>query len=303
MWFTFAIIALLCWSGSDLFSKIGCQDAEDKYSHLKMVTAVGVVMGLHAAYEIFAGGVEMSWHVILTYLPVSMLYILSMAIGYLGLRYIELSISSPICNSSGAIVAVLTFITVGIGEDLPPVALVAVALVCIGVIALGFTEANEDEELRRARQDASNHHYAKSWIAILIPVIYCLLDALGTFADSRVLEVLDEDSANVAYELTFLIMGVACAIYVLGIKKQKLIARQEAPKYTGAVFETIGQFFYIYALADTEHVAFAAPIISSYCVASVIWSRLFLKEKLSKKHYASILLVVAGIVILGILDI
>ena len=303
MWFTFAIIALLCWSGSDLFSKIGCQDAEDKYSHLKMVTAVGVVMGLHAAYEIFAGGVEMSWHVILTYLPVSMLYILSMAIGYLGLRYIELSISSPICNSSGAIVAVLTFITVGIGEDLPPVALVAVALVCIGVIALGFTEANEDEELRRARQDASNHHYAKSWIAILIPVISCLLDALGTFADSRVLEVLDEDSANVAYELTFLIVGILCAVYVLGVKKQKLIPRQEAPKYTGAIFETIGQFFYIYALADTEHVAFAAPIISSYCVASVIWSRLFLKEKLSKKHYASILLVVAGIVILGILDI
>lgn len=303
MWFTFAIIALLCWSGSDLFSKIGCQDASDKYSHLKMVTAVGVVMGLHAAYEIFFNGVEMSWHVILTYLPVSMLYILSMAIGYLGLRYIELSISSPICNSSGAIVAVLTFITVGIGEDLPPVALVAVALVCIGVIALGFTEANEDEELRRARQDASNHHYAKSWIAILIPIIYCLLDALGTFADSRVLEVLDEDSANCAYELTFLIVGILCAVYVLGIKKQKLVARQEAPKYTGAVFETIGQFFYIYALADSEHVAFAAPIISSYCVASVLWSRIFLKEKLSLKHYLSIATVVAGIVILGILDI
>ena len=303
MWFTFAIIALLCWSGSDLFSKIGCQDARDKYSHLKMVTAVGVVMGLHAAYEIFAGGVEMSARVMLTYLPVSMLYILSMAIGYLGLRYIELSISSPICNSSGAIVAVLTFCTVGISEDLPPVALVAVALVCIGVIGLGFTEANEDEELRRARQDASNHHYAKSWIAILIPIIYCLLDALGTFADSRVLEVLDEDSANCAYELTFLIVGILCAVYVLGVKKQKLIARQEAPKYTGAVFETVGQFFYIYALADSEHVAFAAPIISSYCVASVLWSRIFLKEKLSWKHYLSIAVVVAGIVILGILDI
>ena len=303
MWFWFALIALLCWSGSDLFSKIGCQDAEDKYSHLKMVMAVGLVMGLHAAYEIFIGGVEINGKILLTYLPVSMLYILSMAIGYLGLRYIELSISSPICNSSGAIVAVLTLATVGIGEDLPPLALVAVALVCIGVIALGFTEANEDEELRRARQDASNHHYAKSWIAILIPIIYCLLDALGTFADSRVLEVLDEDSANVAYELTFLIVGILCAVYVLGIKKQKLIPRQEAPKYTGAIFETIGQFFYIYALADTEHVAFAAPIISSYCVASVIWSRIFLKEKLSKKHYASIAMVIAGVVILGILDI
>lgn len=303
MWFWFAVIALLCWSGSDLFSKIGCQDEKDKYSHLKMVTAVGIVMGLHAAYEIFIGGVEINLSIILTYLPVSALYIVSMAVGYLGLRYIELSISSPICNSSGAIVAVLTIITVGIGDEVPPVALVAVALVCIGVIGLGFTEANEDEELRRARQDESNRHYAKSWIAIFIPIVYCLLDALGTFADSRVLELIDEDSANVAYELTFLAVGLVSLFYVTVVKKQRLVAKQEAPKYTGAIFETIGQFFYIYALADTEHVAFAAPIISSYCVASVVWGRIFLKEKLSKKHYLCIFTVVVGIVIMGILDI
>lgn len=302
MWFWFALIALLCWSGSDLFSKIGCQDPDDKYSHYKMVMAVGVVMGLHAAYEVFIGGVEINLEIILQYLPVSLLYISSMAIGYIGLRYIELSISSPICNSSGAIVAILIFATQGFGE-LPPMALAAVALVCAGVIALGFTEANEDEDLRRARQDASNHHYAKSWLAIALPVIYCLLDALGTFADSRVLETLNEDSANVAYELTFLFAAIVSAVYVLGIKKQKLIPKREVPKYTGAIFETAGQFAYIYALADTAHSALAAPMISAYCVASVVWSRLFLKEKLSLKHYASVFLVVVGIVILGILDI
>ena len=302
MWFGFAVIALLCWSGSDLFSKIGCQDAKDKYSHLKMVMAVGLVMGIHAAYEIFVGGTEINGDVILTYLPVSMLYIVSMAIGYLGLRYIELSISSPICNSSGAVVAILIFATRGFGE-LPPAAIAAVALVCVGVVALGITEAREDDELRRARQDASNHHYAKSFIAILLPIIYCLLEALGTFADTIVLETLDEDSANVAYELTFLAVGIVCAIYVLGVKKQKLLPKQEAPKYAGAICETAGQFAYIYALADTKHAALAAPIISAYCVASVLWSRIFLKEKLSIKHYGSILLVVAGIVILGILDI
>ena len=302
MWFTFAVIALLCWSGSDLFSKIGCQSETDKYSHLKMVTAVGTVMGLHACYEIFIGGVEISWSVILTYLPVSILYILSMAIGYVGLRYIELSISSPFCNSSGAVVAVLTFATVGISDDLPPVALVAVALVCLGVFFLGLTEANEDPELRRARQDESNRHYAKSWIAILIPVIYCLLDALGTFADSRVLEVLDEDSANVAYELTFFAVGVLCFIYVVLIRGEPLIAKRERPKYLGACFETAGQFAYIYALADETHVMFSAPIISSYCAVSVLWSRLFLKEKLSWKHYAAIAVTVAGIAVLGLYD-
>lgn len=302
MWFVFALVACVCWSGSDLFSKIGCRDDSDKYSHLKMVTAVGFVMGLHAVYGIFIGGVEISWNVIVTYLPVSALYILSMAIGYLGLRYIELSISSPICNSSGAIVAILSFATLGVAADLPKFAFVAVALVCLGVIGLGFTEATEDDELRKARQDVSNYHYAKSWIAIVIPVIYCLLDALGTFADSRVLETLDEDSANCAYELTFLAVGLVSFIYVKFIKKQKF-GKSEFPKYTGAIFETIGQFFYIYALADTEHVAFVAPIISSYCVVSVIWGRLFLKEKLSAKHYICVLTVIIGVVILGILDI
>lgn len=301
MWFWLSLTALVFWSGSDLFSKIGCADASDKYSHLKMVMAVGIVMGLHACYEIFIGGTDISLQIILTYLPVSMLYIVSMAIGYLGLRYIELSISSPICNSSGAIVAVLCLSIDGI-DSVVPLQLAATALVCAGVVALGIIEAHEDDELRRARQEASNHRYTKSWLALALPVIYCLLDALGTFADNRVLEVLDEDSANVAYELTFLLCGVLCFIYTVIIKKDRLVPKMEAPKYAGAVFETAGQFAYIYAIADQAHVAMAAPIISAYCAASVLWSRIFLKEKLSWKHYAAIVVVVAGIVILGVCD-
>ena len=46
----------------------------------------------------------------------------------------------------------------------------------------------------------------------------------------------------------------------------------------------------------------SAPIISSYCAASVLWSRLFLKEKLSWKHYLMIAFVVTGIVIMGVFD-
>ena len=211
-----------------------------------------------------------------------------MAIGYLGLRYIELSISSPICNSSGAIVAILTLAVDGLGS-IVAMQLLAVGFVIVGIIGLGITEATEDEELRKARQEACNHRYTKSVIAILIPIIYCLLDALGTFADSRVLLTLNEDSANTAYELTFLIVGICCA-------------KQEVPKYAGALCETAGQYAYIYALADEAHVALAAPIISAYCVLSVVWSRLILKEKLSFKHYAAIVIVVIGIVILGLYD-
>lgn len=299
-WFWFSIIALLCWSGSDFFSKIGCRDASDKYSQYKMVTAVGVVMGIHAAIEIFVGGVEISWQVIWTYLPVSLLYIGSMTLGYVGLRYIELSISSPICNASGALVAIIAIVS-GTAEKMAAAQYIAIFLACAGVIGLGFVEANEDDELRAARQEASNYKYAKSWLALALPIAYCILDAAGTFADDLVLETLNEDSANVAYELTFLIAGIVSFVYTVIIKKQKLLPKAEGPKYIGAAFETAGQLAYIYALASGES-ALAAPIIASYCMASVLWSRLFLKEKLSWKHYTCILVTFAGILIMGIYD-
>lgn len=299
-WFWFSIIALLCWSGSDFFSKIGCRDASDKYSQYKMVTAVGVVMGIHAAFEIFVGGVDISWQVIWTYLPVSLLYIGSMTLGYVGLRYIELSISSPICNASGALVAIIAIVS-GTAGKMAIAQYIAIFLACSGVIGLGFVEANEDDDLRAARQEASNYKYAKSWLALALPIAYCILDAAGTFADDLVLETLNEDSANVAYELTFLVAGIVSFIYTVIIKRQKLLPKAEGPKYIGAAFETAGQLAYIYALASGES-ALAAPIIASYCMVSVLWSRLFLKEKLSWKHYTCILVTFAGILIMGIYD-
>lgn len=299
-WFWLSVTALLCWSGSDLFSKIGCREQQDKTAHLKMVVAVGAVMGIHAAVEIFAQGVAITLHAILVYLPVSLLYILSMTVGYKGLRYIELSVSSPISNSSGALVAILTLATSGLGA-VSPLQLAATALTCAGVIGLGFADLCEDKEARAARQRVSGYPYARSFTAIALPVLYCVLDAAGTFADSLVLKTLNEDSANVAYELTFLAAGAVCLVILL-CRHERFTLRQEAPKYIGACFETAGQLAYIYALADSAHVALSAPIISGYCLASVLWSRLFLKEKLSRRHYAMIFIAITGIVLLGVSD-
>ncbi len=299
-WFWFSLAALLCWSGSDFFSKLGCRDSSDSYSHLKMITAVGLVMGIHALSEII-GGVSISFDILLAYLPVSLLYILSMLLGYLGLRYIELSISSPICNASGALVAIFS-VLLGLSQLDHPLQYIAIALSCLGVIGLGVAEATEDEALRTKRQESSNYKYAKSWLAIALPVAYCILDAAGTFADSIVLTSIDENSANVAYELTFFAAGIIALLYTVFVKKQRFTFRQEAPKYIGALFETAGQFAYIFALSDSQHVAFSAPIISSYCAVSVLWSRLFLKEKLSRKHYSAIAVTLVGIVLMGVFD-
>lgn len=299
-WFFLSLIALLCWSFSDLFSKIGCADPEDKTNAFKMVTAVGMVMGIHAIYTLAFTGVNFSFKTMLAYLPVSFFYISSMALGYVGLRFIELSILSPICNSSGAVVTVMCLVA---GAVITKTQLGAVVLVAVGIIGLGIAEMTEDDELRIARQSKSNYKYSKSFIALLIPLIYCLLDALGTYADGIILQRLDEDAANTAYELTFLICGIASFIYIKFVKKSKFLPKKEAPKYIAALCETGGQFAYIYAMSDTKHVALSAPIVSAYCVVSVLWGRIFLKEKLPLKQYICIALTVIGITVLGIFDV
>ena len=237
-----------------------------------------------------------------------------MILGYVGLRYIELSVSSPICNSSGAIAAILCFIFL---QEMPNTwQWIGVACVAVGVVALGAAELTESDYAREMRQRNSKVKYDKSWIALLFPILYCLIDASGTFVDSVLLReeatgtfldtvfprVLEEGVANVAYELTWLAVGVVAAVYVLAIKRDRLHVKDDGAKLIGGVFETAGQFAYIYALGDTTHTGFAAAIISAYCAVSVLWSRIFLKEKLSWKHYASIALAVIGIVILGVFD-
>ena len=302
MWFVLSLVALLCWSGSDLFSKIGSKP-DDKYSQWKMVIAVGLVMGIHAAFEIFVNGVQINWAAILTYLPASALYISSMVLGYIALRYIELSVSSPVCNSSGAIASLFMIIFFfkmsGIETQSQLVGTIFGIIACgIGVVGLGFAEMGEDEEVKLKRQEKANVKYSKSWIAIVLPILYCFIDAAGTVADTFILETLDENVANVAYELTFLACGGIAAIYVFAIKRDKPTVKREFPKVVGAVCETAGQFAYIMALAQNS--VAAAPIVCCYCALSVVWGAIFLKERLSWKHYIAIAITIAGIVLLGV---
>ena len=298
-WFFLSLLAILFWSGSDFFSKLG-SPARDKNSHLKMTAVVGITMGIHAVYMMTAGGVTVTLRDIIVYLPASLCYILSMAVGYAGLRYIELSVSSPVCNTSGAVAAILC--AVFLGQSMGSMQLIGVAAVTAGVVALEAVDIKLDG--RFAKKD----NYVNSLKAILYPLIYCAVDGLGTFADAWLLGTyIEEDPANVAYELTFLLTAVISLIYLIGVKKDRFwenplpeIRRLELPKVLAAIVETAGQYFYIFALS--ANAILSAPLISAYCVVSMIWSRIFLKEKLSKGKYIAIAITVIGIIILGASD-
>lgn len=297
MWFPLALITALFWGGSDLFSKMGA-DPRDKYSHLRMVIMVGAVMGIHG-FVLFCFHYDQFHPVsILKYLPVSACYILSMAIGYVGLRFLDLSVSSPVCNSSGALTAVLCFLL--LGQTMSWIQFAAVILVVLGVVLLSIFDMEDENKARIFRGEVIEEKYTVSALAVSIPIIYCIIDALGTFGDALVMdawEVVSEEEAEIAYEFTFLLCAIAAFIFVVFIKKQKFRLWEEREKGLGALCETAGQFAYVYAIADNA--IMAAPLISSYCLFSVILSHVFLKEKLTARQYAAIAIAVVGIVVMG----
>lgn len=304
-WFIFALITMLAWGAADLFYKKGA-DENDKYSHLKTSMMVGVIMGIHALYTLIFGDIGYDFKNLLIYLPVSMMYILSMTVGYFGLRYLEVSISSPIQNSSGVVTCILLVTVLGETLDIPIA--IAVAVICLAVFVLGILEKKESDKLR----EAGDEKYRVGFIAFFMPIIYCIVDALGTFFDGYYLddftttplvgvtEETFEDVANTSYELTFFICAVLIFIF-LKAKKQKIVIREQGSRTVAAVFETVGQFTYVYAMSGRAVVA--APMIASYSVVAMILSRIFPKEKLSAKQYACIVFIMLGIVVLGIYDV
>ncbi|MBR0278035.1 MAG: EamA family transporter, partial [Clostridia bacterium] len=181
MWFLFALLTTLIWGFADLFYKKSADDS-DKYSHLKTSVIVGLVMGIHAIYTLITGNIGYDFKNILIYLPVSSMYILSMTIGYFGLRYLELSISSPIQNSSGAVTCILCFVI--LGQSMNLLSAVGVILICAGVIFLGIVE----KKLQDSYDINSEKKYKIGFIAFMMPVLYCIIDSLGTFFDAYYLD-------------------------------------------------------------------------------------------------------------------
>lgn len=297
-WYISGILTIILWGTADLFYKKGT-DPRDRYSHLKIVVMVALVMGMQAIFELNKMDWQFDFINIIKYIPVSSMYILSMTIGYIGLRYLEVSINSPVSNTSGAIAGILAFIVLGKTMNIRQ--LIAVAMITYGLIAISIVQRKLAEEELERNVGEESRKYKLGALALVFPILYAIVDALGTFLDDVYLsKLMSPEEALISYELTFLFCGILSLFYLVVIKKEKFMILREKDKALAAIFETAGQFFYVYAL-DTNSVV-VAPMIASYSIVSVILGRIFLKEKLSLKQYLIIAIVMVGIFLLGLFE-
>ncbi len=300
-WLFFAIATTLMWGTAELFYKKGARP-EEKYSHLKICVWVGVVMGIHAIFTLLTKDIHYNPINLLYYLPVSLLYMVSMAFSYFGMRFLEESISDPIENTSGAICSLLCVLI--LKESLSPLSIAAILVIVVGVLGVGFLENSGDTPRKKTLGKKL------AIVAFCMPFVYAALDAFGSFLDIfylddfastpliGVTEETLEDVANTSYELTFALFALGLFIFMKAKKVKFGPVPQHKDKIFAAVFETAGQFTYVYAMSGNG--AIAAPIISSVCIVSLLLSRIFLKEKLSKKTYAFIAVVIIGILLLAV---
>lgn len=309
MWFIFALICILGWGFADLFYK-SASAVGDRYSHLKIAVWVGLVMGVCAVLLIpFAesGSNVVSLTNIIKYSPASLAYIISMVVGYAGMRYIEISIISPIQNASGAFSMILMILyfwlingSKSILGEYSVLDYAGAAVIVASVILLAVTE-QEFSSLNDGASENKKHRFGA--LALLFPLIYCFFDTVGTAADGIILDEqsgmnLGEIDVIILYGLTFFVAGIVCWC-ILILKTKKIYNPFSDPKKgIAAGFEEIGQIFYVYAMASNP--VMSAPMVASYCIVSVILSHIILKERLKFKQYICVCLVIAGIIMLGI---
>ena len=304
-WLFFSIGTALLWGIAELFYKKGARP-DEKYAHLKICVWVGIVMGAHAIFTLLTQDIGYNPINLLHYLPVSLFYIISMAFSYFGMRFLEESISDPIENTAG-VICVLLF-AIFMGDEFSVLTWVAVGVITVGVVGVSYLE-NKGETPRK-----KNLGKKLAIISFCMPFVYALLDAFGTFLDDAFFLIEDvansplvdvtEDTieavANTSYELTFAIFALGLYIFMKSKKVKFGPLPQHKDKVLAAVFETAGQFTYVYALGGVD--AVAAPILSSVCVVSLLLSRIFLKEKLSWKTYVFIGIVIIGILLLAVAE-
>jgi len=304
-WLFFSVATALLWGTAELFYKKGALPNE-KYSHLKICVWVGVVMGAHALFTLLTQNIGYNPVNLLIYLPVSAFYIISMAFSYFGMRFLEESISDPIENTAG-VICVLLF-AIFMGDEFSLLTWIAVGVITVGVVGVSYLE-NSGETPRK-----KTYGKVLAVVAFIMPFLYALLDAVGTFLDDAFFLVEDianapfvdvteetiEAVANTSYELTFALFALGLFIFMKAKKVKFGPVPQHKDKILAAVFETAGQFTYVYALGGVD--AIAAPILSSVCVVSLLLSRIFLKEKLSWKTYVFIGIVIIGILLLAVAE-
>ncbi len=304
MWFIFACSATLLFGLGDMLIKRG-----NKIHGSDFFLRFGAAEFVLTFAEIIAFSMLISWEkgspaapfaVVWenSYLLVPLLiYQVIQIVSYLGADYMEMSVYAPIADSSGAMAVILFLLYAvyngGLGPlagYITPASIGGTLLTTVGIIGIAILQ----------RKGVSEKKYKKGMAALLFPLMFCFADAVSTVIDS--FAVYDEGSAEISV-FSYVLLSALCmftagcvSIIILTVKKKQFFnpLKRENLSYMGAAVATdLGFLMYLYAIEDNP--ILSIPVCATCGITALMFSHIFLKEKLTKWQYVSIAIVTIGV--------
>ena len=318
-WFLLTLSCIVLWGVTDVLYKASFQK-DDSLAYYKNFVWVGIVMAM-------AGGIMSAWSETLLdsfniikgdaiyLIPLCIVYAFAFFFGLLGNKHLEASVVSTVENVDGALVALIIYYYYLLTGYIDPeytigiIDVIATILVIIGIVLLGKQEQALMREEAQLSEDKKKHRFGA--LALFFPVIYTLIDVFsiaeisGVSANSGIVNAGEEGHIPAIdffiFECAgFALVAVCIWLYLVVVKKYiyNPFQEEELIRCGAATSETVGTMTFIMAAAINP--VFTAPITSLYCIVTIILARIFLKERLNKKQYISLGILMAGIAMLGI---
>lgn len=311
-WLLLALLCIFSWGLTDILYKKSLP-YNDPFSHYKCLVWNGIAMAVAGTIlAFFSDTLGDSFKNVLDNLyliPVALLYPLALFFGLKGKQHLDVSVVSPLENVDGALAAVLLYsyfivsrnsqVTNGIG----PMDFLGTALIVLGIIALGIYEHRLAKAEAGLAREQKKHRFGA--LVLLFPMVYNMVDAVSMVMTGITVHETTADGISdidffIFESLAFAVIGIVMWLYLLIAKKYLYnpFKKESVPKLGAASFETMGTMLFIFATAMNP--VLTAPITSSYCIVSILVAHILLKERLTKKQYIYVALLVVGIALLGL---
>lgn len=311
-WLVLTLLSLIAWALVDVLSKyVSTEDDPD--AHLELIIIVGLFLlpTLFSSLGESESGLsilQIIWKYKI-WIVVPLCYILDLWGSFFPLKYLEISIVSPVVNTAGVvsvIVLLCYYFATGSIDSIHDVlnnrTIIGMVIITIGLVALGYVQ--EKQAGKELAEKPKDKWYRYGAIALIIPILAALFEGMEGILAGIVLDPerglgVGENDYWILYSVVCIASAVVIWIYLF-IKNKKPynpFRLREWPKYVLAILEVVAESWWLSAMADEPLIV--AFLSCTYCVFTVIFSRVLLKEKMTKPQYICVTLVIIGIIIVG----
>lgn len=314
-WLLLTLSCIILWGITDILLKKSL-DYSDPLSQFKTFIWMGLVMALAGAImAICSDTLPDSIRMVsdnLYLIPLCIFYVIALFFGLLGTKNLEASVVSPLENIDGAIAAIILYFfflftdSTNLTNKVGVVDIIGTVAIVVGVVFLGIQEQKLSK--KEACLDENKKKHRLGALALIFPIVYNLVDAASMVAMgitvSGETDVSIPDIDFFFFECVGFAVAAAFVWFYLLIAKKYIynpFEKTELSRLGAGIGDSLGTLAFTFAVGINP--ILTAPITSSYCLVTIILARIFLKERLTRKQYLSLVLLILGIALLSVSEI